>query len=94
MAQIVFLDEEIIPFPLPVYKAAFGKNPVCPLVLFAKNSKKVIIITHGNSNGSFMEEDIVLENIQYFDGLGRPIQTIQVVGSPTGRSIRSPLSRQ
>ncbi len=31
------------------------------------------------------------ENIVYFDGLGRPMQQIQVAGSPTGQDIISPI---
>lgn len=35
-------------------------------------------------------KDSVESNIQYLDGLGRPIQSIQVKGSPTGKDLVSP----
>jgi len=36
-------------------------------------------------------KDRVQTNIQYFDALGRPVQTVQVQGSPTGNDIIQPM---
>lgn len=35
----------------------------------------------------------VMQNVQYFDGLGRPQQTVLTKGSPTGRDIIQPFAR-
>ncbi|MBS7565389.1 RHS repeat-associated core domain-containing protein, partial [Mucilaginibacter sp. Bleaf8] len=34
----------------------------------------------------------LMANIQYFDGLGRPLQTVQVKGSPTQRDVVQPVA--
>lgn len=34
----------------------------------------------------------VMQTVQYFDGLGRPLQTIQIKGSPAGQDIVQPFS--
>jgi hypothetical protein len=36
--------------------------------------------------------DNVNQTIQYFDGLGKPIQTVQVQGSATGRDLAQPMA--
>jgi len=37
-------------------------------------------------------KDQIETNIQYFDGLGRPVQTVQVKGSPNGRDMVQPVA--
>ncbi|MBD1362906.1 RHS repeat-associated core domain-containing protein [Mucilaginibacter sp. ZT4R22] len=41
--------------------------------------------------GSYTNCDLI-QTIQYFDGLGRPIQTVQVKGSPLARDIVQPIA--
>ncbi len=48
------------------------------------------IATNANLDALTTTKDAVESNIQYLDGLGRPIQSIQVQGSPTGKDVVQP----
>lgn len=48
---------------------------------------------HEASQTEFSDPTVmqVSEVVQYFDGLGRPLQTVQTKGSPTGKDIVQPI---
>jgi len=48
-----------------------------------------ITATSGFANRSTCD---LMQAVQYFDGLGRPIQTVQVMGSPTDKDIVQPVA--
>ena len=50
------------------------------------------VTTSVGLNAVYFNKTKVETAIQYFDGLGRPMQTVQVKGSPTGRDVVQPIA--
>jgi RHS repeat-associated protein len=67
--------------------AALPKNNQNYIVTYVPRQKQ--ILNPADTSHSTCE---VMQSIQYFDGLGRPIQTVQVKGSPSGADVVQPMA--
>jgi hypothetical protein len=85
------------------FTAAAGKSlhlyildPGCQPLLTVPSANQNYIITSVPRekftalSGSFTTCDL-MQTVEYFDGLGRPLQTVQVKGSPSGKDIVQPV---
>ncbi|GAB3909936.1 DUF6443 domain-containing protein [Mucilaginibacter boryungensis] len=77
----------------------FIQVPECqPLATAPSNSQNYVVTyvprKEGISNPASLslQDCDVMTQIQYFDGLGRPIQNIQVKGSPAGNDVVQPMA--
>ncbi len=69
----------------------------CVPLITAPQANMNYIMTSVPQNAGFKPDSTgynscdVMQTIQYIDGIGRPIQTVQVMGSPTGKDLVQPI---
>ncbi|MXV18013.1 DUF6443 domain-containing protein, partial [Hufsiella ginkgonis] len=69
----------------------------CPILTSAPSSNRNYVLTNtmrqpGITGTAGKTVCQVNQTIQYIDGLGRPLQTVQVQGSPTQKDVIQPVS--
>ncbi|QTE38815.1 DUF6443 domain-containing protein [Mucilaginibacter gossypii] len=73
-------------------------NPDCQLLTnsFSQNQNYIITSTPRTAMSSFSTSGKtacdLMQTVQYFDGLGRPLQTVQVKGSTAGKDMVQPFA--
>lgn len=73
-------------------------NPDCQLLTnsFSQNQNYIITSTPRTAMSSFSTSGKtacdLMQTVQYFDGLGRPLQTVQVKGSTAGKDVVQPFA--
>ncbi len=91
-----YIDANAIDSPeLESYTSSLPSGTTTASTTDSQNFIRSITLRESYSEASLSESDLSnlkhLENIQYFDGLGRPRQTIQVAASPKGYDIIRPI---
>ncbi|MEO6520347.1 MAG: DUF6443 domain-containing protein [Mucilaginibacter sp.] len=81
------------------FSGSIVSSPICTPLNAAPSSNQNYIVTYVprqpfNDASSLAGKNTceVMETIQYFDGLGRPMQTVQVKASPNLRDIVTPIA--
>ncbi|SCW65905.1 DUF6443 domain-containing protein [Mucilaginibacter sp. NFR10] len=73
-------------------------NPDCQLLTnsFSQNQNYIVTSTPRTAMSSFSTSGKtacdLMQTVQYFDGLGRPLQTVQVKGSTAGKDVVQPFA--
>lgn len=73
-------------------------NPDCQLLSntnFSQNQNYIVTSTPRKAMGAFSISGLsscdMMQTVQYFDGLGRPLQTVQVKGSTANKDVIQPI---